>query len=196
MHCRQARRKLDLYLDGRLPPKQRWALEAHLSQCPGCRQALLDLHQVSRALEGLGSPSVPSSLVPRLTIQVLRHRCGGLNPRRGWRDGARWAIGLLGVLVSLAVGAPQALSGLEVTLSSSALTLSQEPDLSFVSVSSLLETSLDGLATMVDHLLLGIPGLETGLLVGSCLLLLSTGALLFWALILAPGNPLAFDGGV
>lgn len=103
-------------------------------------------------------------------------------------------MGLLGIVGSLAIGAPQALSGLEATLSSNALTLSQEPDLSFGSVSSLLETSLNGLATMADNLLPGITEPDIGLLAGGCLFLLSAGALLFRALSSAQDTPSIPEG--
>lgn len=107
-----------------------------------------------------------------------------------WLGLASWAMGLLGTLAGLALLALGHLFDLEMGLGQSAL--AQEPELTFDSLSISLGTGLEGLVTMVDDLLLGIPDLEASLLLGGCLLLLSTGGLILRAL----GQPQSASGGL
>ncbi|MCX5867310.1 MAG: zf-HC2 domain-containing protein [Proteobacteria bacterium] len=50
MNCRQAEKNLSAYLDRELELKDAKALEAHLSDCPRCREKLAELEKIEKAI--------------------------------------------------------------------------------------------------------------------------------------------------
>lgn len=105
-------------------------------------------------------------------------------------------MGLMGALAGLALLALGSGSNLSTALSSSSISLAQEPDFTFDSLTGFLGTSLGSLADLADQFLLGIPALEASLLLGGCLLLLSTGGLILRTLGQSPEAALAPQRGV
>jgi hypothetical protein len=53
MHCENAKRQLDEYLDGSLPASEHAAITGHLQQCAGCRQTFEQAQQLLSALHAM-----------------------------------------------------------------------------------------------------------------------------------------------
>jgi hypothetical protein len=94
--------KLSAYLDGDLSPRARVRVEAHLSSCGRCRQALLSLGAVREALLDDRSPA-PEGRDDWIRIAA---RLKGEPRRRG----------SLGLFARFAVGGPLAVAGLLAAL--------------------------------------------------------------------------------
>ncbi len=195
MNCHQYQKHLDLYLDGQLPPRQRWALDAHLGHCPQCRQALINRYQTAWALEGLAPPSAPKRLLPRIITRVTSHGVPRPSPMARWASRAQWVMGLMGALAGLALLVLGSGSSLSTALSSTT-TLAQEPDFTIDGLLGFLGAGLGNLADLADQFLLGIPALEASLLLGGCLLLLSTGGLILRTLGQPPEAALSSPQGL
>ena len=88
--------RLDDYLLGGLPDDEAAAFEAHLADCPACREELQQQRRIDRLLaQGTGQlEPVPASLIDRIEEQYHRsHR----------RRVARWAWGLSAAAVAASV---------------------------------------------------------------------------------------------
>jgi DNA-directed RNA polymerase specialized sigma24 family protein len=61
-HCPDAELALTRRVDGRLPIRERRALQAHLRACPECPALAVDLQAQRHALRALAAIAVPDSL--------------------------------------------------------------------------------------------------------------------------------------
>lgn len=99
--CRKANRWIQLYIDGRLEPRQLPALEAHLDTCAECRAALAAYEVVARAA-GLpeGAPD-PEQLTASIMARVATHEARKRQRLAAQRQFApRWADALLAALLA------------------------------------------------------------------------------------------------
>jgi anti-sigma factor RsiW len=79
--------KLDLYLDGELPPDEERALREHLRECPACAADALDRMQMKRAVHAAGVRFQPDAAF-RARVQQR------VSVRKTARAGWQWAVGL------------------------------------------------------------------------------------------------------
>jgi anti-sigma factor RsiW len=89
--------KLDAYVDGELSTAGTQALDAHLRNCPACKEELLRALQLKRALHSAGRRFSPS---PEFRSRLLR-KYAGMAPGTGW---ARWLIPAAVVVILFAIG--------------------------------------------------------------------------------------------
>ena len=68
--CRPHRELLSALLDGALAPAERERLQAHLDQCPACREALDELRRTLDLIKGLEPVSPPPWLAERILERV------------------------------------------------------------------------------------------------------------------------------
>src|SRR5438270_720990 len=62
MHCQEAGRQLNLYLDERLTLEQMRNLEAHVARCAACREKLAVLEEVSHQLKLIQTFAEPEDM--------------------------------------------------------------------------------------------------------------------------------------
>jgi len=102
MNCNEAQTRLDLYVEGELPPDERGTVEAHLHSCPACRRRLANLEQMVALLRALPREEPR----PELTAHILAR--WGQRPRQravAVGPGLAWAALLsLGVALVVASG--------------------------------------------------------------------------------------------
>ncbi len=77
MKCDEARTLVSRQMDGELPAEEAPALEAHLAQCPDCRQYARRCRALQEAIEGVAAPAAPAPRLPALVS-----RAGGRAARR------------------------------------------------------------------------------------------------------------------
>ena len=98
MMCPDREAELNEYVDGTLGPAARQAVERHLAECPGCRDAAAELRRLVVQARGL-----PSSVEPGRDLWGgVAARIRGLEAgpgRRWWRERAFW----MGALAAAAV---------------------------------------------------------------------------------------------
>ena len=70
MNCENLQFNLSLYADYDLTADERGALDAHLAQCPLCRQKLDDYQSLRNDLRGLARPAMPKNLLASLRKTV------------------------------------------------------------------------------------------------------------------------------
>ncbi len=63
MNCENLQFNLPIYTDDIMSADERDVLDAHLVQCPACRQKLNDFHSVRNDLRGLARPAMPLNLL-------------------------------------------------------------------------------------------------------------------------------------
>ncbi len=61
MECEAYRSKLFEYLDGELAGAAQAELEAHVNQCPGCREELHELHETLALIARMPTPEPPEA---------------------------------------------------------------------------------------------------------------------------------------
>lgn len=99
MKCTQARQRLDPWLAGELPADESQALQAHLAQCPGCRQELAELRQflthfaaaATEPTELLAAalPPLPEHFTASVMQRIADEASGLLWP---WLQQRRWSF--------------------------------------------------------------------------------------------------------
>ena len=131
MGCKEVKELLLSYLDNEAPPKERGAIEAHLSACPRCREELEALASVQRELRqafkeitarASPSPHAWASIkqhlereerrrVPILDLAKLRMKGGmeGLRSRPAWQKAIASALAAA-LIVGLCLTIPLLLS--------------------------------------------------------------------------------------
>jgi len=62
MDCSEIRSNLSLYADGILKEPDAACVEAHLVECPLCRESSSELHEVRNSLRRIARPEIPASL--------------------------------------------------------------------------------------------------------------------------------------
>ncbi len=117
--CREIRQSLGVYVLGAIEPAERAQLDAHLAECPGCREELADLaglpallHRVPVAEARLladGGQRLPAP-PPDELLHSLLDRVSGVRRARRWRSLAAAAAVAVLALGAGAAGAG-ALSG-------------------------------------------------------------------------------------
>jgi len=70
MRCAQASRQLQLYIDKRLPIEHLRSLEAHLADCPPCREELFLLEEIDHSLYRLDQVVEPPGLTRTIMQRV------------------------------------------------------------------------------------------------------------------------------
>lgn len=65
-NCRSVESKLSAYLDSFLPSKDRVAVEAHVAECPACRQLVREVRFVRDLASDLPGMEPPASLASRI----------------------------------------------------------------------------------------------------------------------------------
>ena len=77
MNCRTAQSKLNRYLDGELPVRDRDHVEQHLRECLSCRNELEGLRVVADLMSALPEPpEVPAGFAERVMNRAARDRAG------------------------------------------------------------------------------------------------------------------------
>src|SRR5260370_35881417 len=67
MDCKNIREILDLYVDGELSPEATVQAEAHLAECPACRNTVVGLNRLRQAVRtGVGQYQPTPQLVDRV----------------------------------------------------------------------------------------------------------------------------------
>jgi hypothetical protein len=89
--------QLNLYLDNELPPGERAAAKAHLSDCEACRTELVSMQTLFTALDTLQLETLAADLAPLVLDDVAAERQRAIRRRR-----VEWlASGLQGVAAIL-----------------------------------------------------------------------------------------------
>lgn len=70
MDCEHARAWLSPYLDGEIPAAERARIEAHLRDCPACRQTLADLSAIAGNIRHASRYSAPAGLAARINAAL------------------------------------------------------------------------------------------------------------------------------
>lgn len=96
MHCTEAGRQLQLYLDGRLTLAQTRSLEAHVAECSTCREELAQLEEVSHYLDGLQMVAEPEDLHEQIMQRVAMSA-----PRSSTQPFSSWRPSLVDLLAAV-----------------------------------------------------------------------------------------------
>lgn len=70
MNCEEAKTYLSYYIDDMLDDTERAALQAHLDECPSCRQELADLQEVVSLLRGMEEIPLPDDFAAQLRTRL------------------------------------------------------------------------------------------------------------------------------
>jgi anti-sigma factor RsiW len=108
--------KLEAYLDGALPAEERWAVAAHIGDCPECRRQLAHLARMREIVRGhLTAVETPPGLEDRLRASLaavpdsnVRHQVVPWTPPVALRLVAVVALVMAGVWLLTRALAPQA----------------------------------------------------------------------------------------
>src|SRR5688572_827914 len=148
--CEELQFDLPLYFDGCLNPAERSTIDAHLPECPLCRQKLSEFEELSVGLKALPRLSVPDDLVGAIRVSAAAQLAPAwgspifrlIDRRRRWADiwlmpsmigtAATFIIGF--ALLSFVVSSPQvsesAYSGARSGESETRIFLARDPILS------------------------------------------------------------------
>ncbi|MGC2192367.1 MAG: hypothetical protein WA751_08540 [Candidatus Dormiibacterota bacterium] len=99
LSCESRRGDLALAAIGRLEAPEQLALDAHLSNCAGCRSELVELESVARVLELADPVGVDPDFRSQPPVPAQSSTAGGAAGRAWPRF--RWALGGLGVAALL-----------------------------------------------------------------------------------------------
>ena len=75
LSCEQCAELLSARLDDMISQEENKALEAHLAQCPECRQLARDLEQLHGAFAEIREAQIPAGLVQAIMARIARARC-------------------------------------------------------------------------------------------------------------------------
>jgi len=92
---------ISLRLDGALSPEEEARLEAHLEQCPHCRDLARDLEALHGALAGLPPVEVPADLSDRIAAAVAADKVLPLAPKKKLLPWKRWAAAAAVIALAL-----------------------------------------------------------------------------------------------
>ena len=83
MRCKKIISYLNAYVDGELPERQRFIVEAHLTTCEACRRRLEELRGIGELFQGtLSVPTMPDGLAARIMAEARRKQPTGIPGRR------------------------------------------------------------------------------------------------------------------
>lgn len=88
MNCDEARRLIDLKLDGELDPSGVQRLTRHLDGCERCRRDHALLHRIERAIESISIERAPAYLTSAVGQELERVRLAGQRARLAAACGA------------------------------------------------------------------------------------------------------------
>jgi len=101
------------YVDGTLPDRERAVVDAHLGNCPRCREEVELATSAVRALGTLGEAEVPLGVTgPVLREAGERGRRASFGPRTQWVAGLAAAAAIVAV-VAISLGGPSSDGGLD-----------------------------------------------------------------------------------
>lgn len=109
--CEELQFDLPLYFDGGLNPEERLVIDAHLPECPLCRQKLSEFEELYLGLKSVPSLAAPDELVATIRASVadqLAPSIGSpvfrlIDRRRNWMD--VWLMpSVTGVAATLVLG--------------------------------------------------------------------------------------------
>lgn len=98
MTCRRSERLIVRAQDGLLAAPDRESLEAHLRQCPRCRQLSEDYRSLFQALAPAGAPPPRAFAWERLRAKIEEREAEALRP-----EYQRWALKVIPAAVALAL---------------------------------------------------------------------------------------------
>jgi hypothetical protein len=107
MKCQDLQLNLALYADNVLNANESSVLEAHLNECPLCRQSLADIQELRTGLRSLSRPEMPGAVLTSVQ-EAIRAEYGKRLPAissdlREWLQMRMMPVGV-GVLGSIALG--------------------------------------------------------------------------------------------
>jgi anti-sigma factor RsiW len=92
VRCERLEQDIALFVEGDLPERQSAALEAHLSECPRCRQEADALRDSQREIKRVLGAAAPSDAQERVRARVLAAIASKEpSPKRAWQ-GRRYAL--------------------------------------------------------------------------------------------------------
>ena len=102
MNCRQAKKKISDFVDGRLSEKQKGHIEEHLTGCPVCREYKKDLEILRAEARRMERSKIPPEYTQDFSARLKRKlqaetRESGARIGKIWRW--KWALGSAGMLV-------------------------------------------------------------------------------------------------
>ena len=95
MHCQEAGKQLQLYIDERLTPGQVRNLEAHIVRCAACREELAALEEVARQFKTVQMVAEPEGMHAQIMQRVA------LAPRRNQQPFFPWRPSLADGLAAI-----------------------------------------------------------------------------------------------
>jgi predicted anti-sigma-YlaC factor YlaD len=119
MRCPKVRRRLSAYQDGELKPGEAVRVEAHLQDCPACRERYQELDRIWRSLGELGGIQPSPGFYSRLARRIEGQQRAGLLTRLRWAVHPLTAalpspaVLILGILVGIYTGNLVATGGLK-----------------------------------------------------------------------------------
>ncbi|WP_373001961.1 anti-sigma factor family protein [Marinobacter sp.] len=99
MSCNEIRVDLPAYINNQLSAPAHDRVEAHIADCPACREWLASERALNRALQEQFSVPAPS---PDFHNRVLSSARGAVNPKSGWSHGALG--GAIAAALALGIG--------------------------------------------------------------------------------------------
>ena len=96
MHCQEAGRQLQLYIDERLPFEQVRKLEAHIVRCAACRAELAALEEVARQFKMVQMVAEPQEMHAQIMQRVAMAPRRNPQPFFPWRPSlAEWLAAII-----------------------------------------------------------------------------------------------------
>ena len=95
MHCQEAGKQLQLYLDERLTLEQMRNLEAHVAHCAACREELVALEEIARQFKTMQMIAEPEGMHAQIMQRVA------LTPRRNSQPFFSWRPSLAELLAAI-----------------------------------------------------------------------------------------------
>lgn len=95
MHCQEAGKHLQLYIDERLTLEQMRNLEAHVARCAACREELAALEEVARQFKTVQMVVEPEGMHAQIMQRVA------LAPRRNQQPFSPWRPSLAELLAAI-----------------------------------------------------------------------------------------------
>ena len=96
MHCQEARKQLQLYIDERLTLGQMRNLEAHIAHCAACRKELAALEEVARQFKTMQMVAEPEDLHAQIMQRVAQTPQRAPQPFFPWHPSlAEWLAAII-----------------------------------------------------------------------------------------------------
>lgn len=168
MDCEKAKQLLHPYLDDYLSRVEKEGLQSHLFRCSECRLELLRMERALLIVEELGVAKAPRGFAESVMVEIRKE--AGTQKRFG---DLLYITSLASVFLSMAVVYRSGVSFFENIAGEGVLDLGLG----------------DGGYTILDGLLTALSNLEAGLVLGLCLVFISSAFFVLRLLSLLPGRP-------